>query len=875
MLDKHYQHSSVEAKHYAAWEKSGVFTADARSNKQPYTIMLPPPNVTGSLHAGHALDHTFQDVLIRYHRMKNFDALWMPGTDHAGIATQMIVERQLEAQGLKRRELGREKFLEKVWEWKEKSGSTITSQMRRLGDSPDWSRERFTMDEGLSKAVLKVFVGLYNKGLIYKAKRLVNWHPGLQTAVSDLEVLSLPTKGNLWHIRYQLADGSGELVVATTRPETMLGDTAVAVHPEDDRFKHMIGKMVKLPLMGREIPVVGDSYIDRETGTGAMKVTPAHDFNDFALGERHNLPMINVFDTTARINDNAPEKYRGLERFEARKVIVAELEEQGLLVKVEPWTSNVPHDEKSKSVIIEPFLTDQWYCDAATLAQPAIKAVEDGRTKFVPKMWENTYFEWLRNIQPWCISRQLWWGHQIPAWYDDNGKVYVAESEAEAQAQAGAGVKLTRDPDVLDTWFSSALWPFSTLGWPDKVPEVARYYPGDVLVTGFDIIFFWVARMMMMGLEFMGDVPFKTIFIHGLVRDAQGAKMSKTKGNVLDPIELINEYGADSLRFALMSLAGLGRDLKLGPQHVENYRNFITKIWNAARYCEMNEVKPVPGCDPATFKHPLNRWIANEVRRAAQSVDEQLAAYRFNDAASALYQFVYGSFCDWYLEFTKPILMGTDETAKAETRMATGWALEQMLRLLHPFIPFVTEELWSQFGFSDKMLVSESWPVLGAPLAEGAVDEVSWVVELISAVRSLRAELRISPAEKINLLIGEAAPEVAGRLARHADAIMRLARVNAPEVLAGAAPAGSVSALITGATVILPLAGVVDFDAERARLQKEIAKLDDEIAKLDARLSNDNFLAKAGEEAIEEQKERRAEATEAKVKLGEALKRLA
>ncbi len=875
MLDKHYQHATTESRHYAAWEKSGAFTGQVTSNKTPYTIMLPPPNVTGSLHAGHALDHTIQDVLIRYHRMKGMDTLWMPGTDHAGIATQMIVERQLEAQGLKRKELGREKFLEKVWEWKGKSGSTITSQMRRLGDSADWSRERFTMDEGLSRAVLKVFVSLYKKGLIYKAKRLVNWHPGLQTAVSDLEVMAIPTKGNLWHIRYDLTDGSGSLVVATTRPETMLGDVAVCVHPEDERYKGMIGKTVKLPLVGRELPIIGDSYIDKETGTGAMKVTPAHDFNDFVLGERHKLPMISIFDATAKVNDNAPEKYRGLDRFEARKQIVAELEALGHLVKVEPWTSSVPHDEKSKSVVIEPFLTDQWYCDAATLAKPAMKAVEDGRIQLVPKSAEKTFFEWMRNIQPWCISRQIWWGHQVPAWYDDKGNVYVEESEAEAQAKAGMGVELTRDTDVLDTWFSSALWPFSTLGWPDKTPEVTRYYPGNVLVTGIDIIFFWVARMMMMGIEFMGDVPFKTVFFHGLVRDPHGAKMSKTKGNVLDPLELIEQFGADALRFTLMSHAGLGRDLKLGPQHVENYRNFITKIWNAARYCEMNGVVAAPDFDPATAKHPLNRWMANQVRKAVLDTEAGIDQFRFNDAAGALYQFVWGSFCDWYLEFTKPILLGTDEAAKAETRAMTAWAMEQMLRLLHPFIPFVTEELWQHFGFSQKMLLQESWPVLGAPLAEGAVDEISWLVELISSVRSLRAELRINPAEKINLLIGEAAPGTAEKLARHQEAIMRMARVNVPELIAGSPPKNSVSTLISGATVILPLAGVIDFEAERSRLQKEIAKLDDEITKLDARLSNDNFLAKAGEEAIEEQKERREEATQAKVKLSEALKRLA
>ncbi|HRJ67046.1 MAG TPA: valine--tRNA ligase, partial [Alphaproteobacteria bacterium] len=621
MLEKTFESKDVEKKHYESWEKSGVFAADVKSNKQPYCIPMPPPNVTGSLHMGHALTMTLQDILTRFERMQGRDVLWQPGTDHAGIATQMVVERLLNKDGKTRHDLGRDNFLKRVWEWKEESGSTITRQLRRLGATPDWSRERFTMDEGLNKAVNKVFVQLYKEKLIYKDKRLVNWDPKMHTALSDLEVEQVEIKGNMHYFRYPV-EGQVErfITIATTRPETMLGDTAIAVHPDDERYKDLVGKFAALPLTDRLIPIIADEYADPTKGTGAVKITPAHDFNDFEVGKRHNLPMISIFDRDAKVNENAPEAFRGLDRFEARKKVLAELEALELIEKIEPTVHAVPHDEKSKTVILEPFLTEQWYCDAVTLAQPAIKAVEEGRTEFVPKNWENTYYQWMRNIQPWCISRQLWWGHQIPAWYDDEGKVYVAETEEEAQAEAGAGVKLTRDEDVLDTWFSSALWPFSTLGWPENNEAVKRYYPAETLITGFDIIFFWVARMMMMGIHFMGDVPFKKVYIHALVRDEKGQKMSKTKGNVIDPLDIIDEYGADALRFTLTALAAQGRDVKLGAARVEGYRNFATKLWNASRFCEMNGCALKLDYNPKAAKHTLNRWILSELAVVSESV---------------------------------------------------------------------------------------------------------------------------------------------------------------------------------------------------------------------------------------------------------------
>src|SRR5713101_4291119 len=702
MLDKTYRPASVETRLYEAWERAGAFAADPSSGKLPYTIMMPPPNVTGSLHMGHALTFTLQDILIRFERMRGRDALWQPGTDHAGIATEIVVGNQLAERQINKQDLGREKFVERVWEWKAESGGTITTQLRRLGASADWRRERFTMDAGLSAAVRRVFVALYREGLIYRDKRLVNWDPVMHTVISDLEVESRETKGSLWHIRYPVEDQPGGfLIVATTRPETMLGDTGVAVHPEDPRYAGLVGKQLQLPLVGRLIPVVADDYADPELGSGAVKITPAHDFNDFEVGRRHGLEAINIFDRDAHLNDAVPERYRGLERFAARRQVLADLEAAGLIEKVEDHVLMVPHHDRSGEVI-EPWLTDQWFCNAAELAKPAIEAVESGRTKFVPRQWENTFFEWMRNIQPWCISRQLWWGHQIPAWYGPDGKVFVAESEAEAVGDAaahyGRAVALARDEDVLDTWFSSALWPFSTLGWPDETPELARYYPGDVLVTGFDIIFFWVARMMMQGLHFTGEVPFRTVYIHALVRDARGQKMSKSRGNIIDPLELIDRYGCDALRFTLAALAAPGRDVKLSESRVEGYRNFATKVWNAARYAEMNGCALVADFSPAQCRLTVNRWITAAAADCAAAVTIALEGFRFDEAAHRLYHFVWGTFCDWYLEFTKPILQAEDADARAETQATTAWVLAQTVHLLHPIMPFLTEEVWQQLA---------------------------------------------------------------------------------------------------------------------------------------------------------------------------------
>jgi valyl-tRNA synthetase len=877
MLEKTYRPAEVEEKHYRLWEESGAFAADTRSNAKPYTIMMPPPNVTGSLHMGHALTFTVQDVLVRYNRMRRRDALWQPGTDHAGIATQMVVERNLAKDGKTRHDFGRESFIDKVWEWKAESGGTITRQLRRLGASPDWAKERFTMDEGLSRAVAKVFVELHRQGLIYKDKRLVNWDPKLHTAISDLEVEQKEIKGNLWHFRYPIDGEEGRfIVVATTRPETMLGDTGVAVHPEDERYKDLIGKHVRLPLVGRLIPIVGDEYADPATGSGAVKITPAHDFNDFEVGKRCNLEAINILDRDARLNENVPEAYQGLDRYEARKRIIAELEALELLEKIEPHTHMVPHGDRS-GVAIEPWLTDQWYVDAATLAKPAIEAVETGKTVFVPKQWENTYYEWMRNIQPWCISRQIWWGHQIPAWYGPDGTFFVEETEAAARAAAakhyGSDVELTRDPDVLDTWFSSALWPFSTLGWPDETPELARYYPTDVLVTGFDIIFFWVARMMMMGLHFMKDVPFRTVYIHALVRDEKGQKMSKSKGNVIDPLEIIGEYGTDALRFTLSAMAAQGRDIKLAVNRVEGYRNFATKLWNAARYCQMNGCEPVAGYRPVGLTQTVNRWIVGELADAAKKVADAIDAYKFNEAANAAYQFTWGNFCDWYMEFTKPILAGTDEAAKAETRATTAWVLDQILHVLHPMMPFITEELWEQLSPSRaNRLISAEWPEFGADLVDAAArDEMNWVVRLITSVRSMRSEMNVPPAAQIELTLKDANAGSLARLATHRDLILRMARLSSVEPLVGPTPNSAVQAVQDEATLVLPLEGIVDLDKERARLTKEIDKLAGEIKKIDAKLSNEQFVAKAPDEVIEEQRDRRAAADQARDKLQKAL----
>jgi len=883
MLDKTFQPGPIEAKHYQRWERAGAFACHPDSPATPYTIMMPPPNVTGSLHMGHALTFTLQDVLIRYWRARGRDALWQPGTDHAGIATQIVVERQLAERQESRARLGREKFLERVWAWKAESGGTITRQLRRLGASPDWSRERFTMDEGLSRAVRKVFVELYRRGLIYRDKRLVNWDPQLQTAVSDLEVEQHEVKGSLWYIKYPV-EGMADtfITVATTRPETLLGDTGVAVHPDDDRYRHLIGKHAILPLVGRRIPIVGDPYSDPEKGSGAVKITPAHDFNDFEVGKRHNLPLINIFDRNAHINENAPEGYRGLERYAARKRVVADIEAAGLLDKVETQLHTVPHGDRS-NVALEPWLTDQWFADAKTLAQDPIKAVETGATTFVPKQWEATFFEWMRNIQPWCISRQIWWGHQIPAWFGPDETVFVAETEGEATAAArahyGKDVALTRDPDVLDTWFSSALWPFSTLGWPDQSPAVqrdlARYYPTDVLVTGFDIIFFWVARMMMMGHAFMGDVPFRTVYIHALVRDERGQKMSKSKGNIIDPLDLIDKYGCDALRFTLAALAAPGRDVKLAASRVEGYRNFATKLWNAARYAEMNGCAPAPGFAPDKLDETVNRWIVGELAEVGARTAAAIESYRFDEAANGLYQFVWGTFCDWYLEFTKPILTGASGAAQAETRATTAWVLEQALRLLHPLMPFITEELWEQLGLAGGgPLITARWPSYeGVPRDEAAGAEMNWVVQAIAQIRAVRAEMNVPAAAQLAVAVGGAGARTQGWIATHGDAIKRIARLSA--IAPGAGKAQGTAQIVVGeATLFLELAGVVDLGAERARLGREIDRLGKEIAKFEAKLANPGFRAKADPEVIADTEERRDDAAALRGRFEAALTRL-
>jgi len=911
-IDKTYEPSQFEGRIYRAWEEAGAFRAGRpeRVDSAPYSIVIPPPNVTGSLHMGHALNNTLQDILCRFERMRGKDVLWQPGTDHAGIATQMVVERQLmEGQQLGRREMGRETFLKHVWEWKAESGDTIVKQLKRLGASCDWSRERFTMDEGLSKAVMKVFVQLYNEKLIYKDKRLVNWDPKLLTAISDLEVQQIEVKGHLWYIKYPI-EGTSELItVATTRPETMLGDTAVAVHPDDERYKHLVGKQVILPLVGRRIPIIAEEYSDPEKGTGAVKITPAHDFNDFEVGRRHHLQQISVLDVEAKVDlrDNSafledlppsPEleatlALDGEDRFVARKKIVARLEEQGLLAKIEPYAHMVPHGDRS-GVVIEPFLTDQWYVNAKALAVRAIDAVHEGKTKFIPKNWEKTYFDWMENIQPWCISRQLWWGHQIPAWYGPDGKVFVAETEDEAVARALAYYEETgtlrhhqaremavheekrapiivRDEDVLDTWFSSALWPFSTLGWPDETKELKRYYPTSALVTGFDIIFFWVARMMMMSLHFMEEIPFKDVYIHALVRDERGAKMSKSKGNVIDPLQLIDEYGADALRFTLAAMAAQGRDIKLSIQRVEGYRNFATKLWNATRFAEMNDCVTVVGFDPTSVKETLNRWIAHETERAAREITEAIEAYTFNEAAGAAYRFVWNIYCDWYLELAKPVLLGPDGAAKRETRAMVVWVRDEILKLLHPFMPFITEELWAVTGNHNALLALSDWPKLEGLTDDKAEAEIGWVIDLITAIRSVRAEMNITAP--IPLVLAGSSVESKARAERWAEFIKRLARVSEISS-AAAAPQGSVQLLVRREVAALPLKGVIDLAVERARLGKEMQKADADVARSDAKLNNPKFMEHAAEEVVEEEKEKRDEALARKAKITEALERL-
>ena len=918
MLEKTYQPAEIEDRIYRAWEQARAFEAGRpeRKGADPYCIVIPPPNVTGSLHMGHALNNTLQDVLCRFERMRGKDVLWQPGTDHAGIATQMVVERQLmERQEPDRRTLGREEFIRRVWAWKEESGGTITRQLKRLGASCDWRRERFTMDEGLSRAVIKVFVALHKEGLIYRDKRLVNWDPKLLTAISDLEVQQVETKGSLWYLKYPIEGRKDQfIVVATVRPETMLGDVAVAVHPDNENWRDLIGKHAILPLVGRRIPIVADEYADPEKGSGAVKITPAHDFNDFEVGRRHKLPVINIFDPEARLSLNDNEAFlkdattgadldvvlglHGQSREQARKAIVGLLEERALIEKIEPTVHTVPHGDRSTAVI-EPFLTDQWYVDAKTMAKEPLRAVRDGRTKFVPKNWEKTYFDWLENIEPWCISRQLWWGHQIPAWYGPDGKIFVAETEEEAVSHALAYYAeteaitpmqghdmaldpkerepfLLRDEDVLDTWFSSALWPFSTLGWPDETPELKRFYPTSTLVTGFDIIFFWVARMMMMGIHFMGRVPFQDVYIHALVRDERGQKMSKSKGNVIDPLSIIDDYGADALRFTLAAMAAQGRDIKLSPQRVEGYRNFATKLWNAVRFAELNGAVRVAGFNPKAAQETLNLWILGETEKAAAEVTPAIEAYKFNEAAGALYRFVWNVYCDWYLELSKPVLTGPDGAAKYETRAIVTFVLDEILKLLHPFMPFLTEELWRVTGESgpkrETMLVLSTWPQLEGYVDGEAEAEIGWVVDLVSAVRSVRSEMNVPAGTQIPLAL-VAGKETEERAGRWDEAIRRLARLSEISFI-DAPPRGAVQLLVRGEVAALPLAGVIDLGAERARLEKELGKIADDISRIDKKLDNADFMARAPEEVVEEQREKRKEAEGRRAKVHEALERL-
>ena len=883
MIETTFDPASVEPRVSAAWEKAEAFRAGRpdRLNAPPYSIVIPPPNVTGSLHMGHALNNTLQDILCRFERMRGKDVLWQPGTDHAGIATQMVVERQLQERQIHRRDIGRAEFLKRVWAWKEESGGIIIGQLKRLGASCDWSRERFTMDKGLSEAVVEIFVRMYEAGLIYKDKRLVNWDPKLLTAISDLEVVQEEKRGHLWHFAYPVVDEAGEetaqtITVATTRPETMLGDTAVAVHPRDERYSHLVGRNVRLPLVGRLIPIVADEYSDPEKGTGAVKITPGHDFNDFEVGRRHDLEVINIFTNEAHLNANVPEAYRGLERFAARKRIVDDMEKLGRLVQVEPHTHQVPHGDRS-GVPIEPWLTDQWYVNVRPLADKALDAVRRGETRFVPQNWEKTFFDWLENIQPWCVSRQLWWGHQIPAWYGPDGGYVIARDEIEARAKAdtkwGAGAVITRDEDVLDTWFSSALWPYSTFGWPDKTPELAKYYPTSVVVTGFDIIFFWVARMMMTGLFTLNEVPFKDVYIHALVRDEKGAKMSKSKGNVMDPLELVDKYGADALRFTLAAMAAQGRDIKLATSRVEGYRNFGTKLWNATRFAEMNGCVRDPFFDPKSAKLTLNRWIAGEAEKAAGDIQRAIETYRFNDAAGAAYRFIWNVVCDWYVELAKPILAGADEITGAETRAMVAFILDQATLLLHPFMPFITEELWAVTAGPtprEKMAVLTAWPELGGLLDGAAEEEIGWLVDLVTAIRSIRTEVGVPGGAQVPLVMVNASPAVEARVAIHCDTLKRIARISAIS-FAASAPKGAVQVIARGATAALLLEGIVDIAAEKTRLQKEIGRIDGDVAKISAKLDNPDFLSRAKEEVIEEQRERLEEASTRRAKLQDAL----
>ena len=903
-MDKTYAPHDIESRWYSQWEKQGYF--EPKGGDSAYCIMIPPPNVTGSLHMGHAFQDTIMDSLTRYHRMQGHNTLWQAGSDHAGIATQMVVERQLNAEGKTRHDLGREPFVERIWDWKEHSGNTITQQLRRMGTSLDWSRERFTMDEGLSKAVNEVFVKLHEEGLIYRGKRLVNWDPKLHTAVSDLEVISQEEQGHMWHMRYPLSDGSGELVVATTRPETMLGDTCVAVHPSDERYQHLIGKTINLPLCDREIPIIADDYVDPEFGTGCVKITPAHDFNDYDVGQRHNMPLINIFTVDASINNEMPEAYHGLDRVEARKQVVSDLDALGLLVKVEDHRLMIPRGDRS-GVIIEPLLTDQWFVKAKPLAEPAIEAVKSGKIKFVPENWDKTYYNWMNDIQDWCISRQIWWGHRIPAWYDENGNIYVGRNEAEVREKNNLSndTPLKQDEDVLDTWFSSALWPFSTLGWPDKTPDLDTFYPTSVLVTGFDIIFFWVARMIMMGLKFMDDVPFKEIYIHGLVRDAEGQKMSKSKGNVLDPIDLIDgisldqlvdkrtkglmqpkmaakiekdtrkhfpdgipSFGTDALRFTFASLASTGRDIRFDLNRIEGNRNFCNKLWNATRYVLMNTEGEDTGLgnDNCIYSLP-DQWIVSRLQRTEASVIASIEKYRFDLAAHALYEFLWNEYCDWYLELSKPILLDDNSSAeqKRGTRKTLIRVLEAVLRLLHPFMPFITEEIWQQIaplaGKKGDTIMLQAYPKPDeskiSPMAE---NDMQWVMDFVMGIRQIRGEMNIPPSKPLPVLLNNCSESDLTRLDNNRLLVNKLARLESITTLTSTdeAPQSAI-ALVGDMQILIPMAGLIDKNAELERLNKEIEKLEKEAARISGKLSNASFINKAPAAVIEKEKTKQSD----------------
>ena len=881
-IDKTFDPATIEARWYPHWEQSGLFRPE-RGEAEPFTIVIPPPNVTGSLHIGHALDNTLQDILVRHARLQGKDALWVVGTDHAGIATQMVVERNLAKDGIKRQEIGRDGFIEKVWEWKAESGGQITRQLRRLGASCDWANERFTMDEGFSRAVVKVFVDLYRQGLLYRDKRLVNWDPHFRTAISDLEVETRETNGKFWHLSYALADGSASITVATTRPETMLADMAIAVHPEDERYTALVGKQVRLPITGRLIPIVADEHADPALGSGAVKITPGHDFNDFEVGVRAGIKpseMLNMLDAEARITQAADGKVPidliGMDRFEARDWIVKLLEEDGVLLKVEDRVIQTPYGDRS-GVVIEPWLTDQWYVDAKTLAGPALEAVRSGAIRVVPETWKKTWYQWLENIQPWCVSRQLWWGHQIPVWYDEDGNPFVAEGEAEAQTLAG-NRKLTRDPDVLDTWFSSALWPFGTLGWPEQSSTLSRHYPNDVLISGFDILFFWDARMAMQGIHFMGEAPWKTLYLHGLVRAPDGSKMSKSKGNTVDPLGLIDRYGADALRFTLAAMESQGRDIKLDEKRVEGYRNFATKLWNAARFAQSNGIGGSTTIEPPAATLAINKWIVGEAVKTIQALDLALADLRFDEAANTIYHFVWSQYCDWYLELIKPVLAPVADgepvaEGAAETRAVAGWVLDQILILLHPFMPFITEELWHALSERDQDIIVAKWPMADArALDPEAMAEVEWLIRTVQGVRATRSELNVPPGARLPMHSRGASDVTIARLAANAAPLARLARVTITD--GDAAGGGAAQIVVDEATFVLPLEGVIDLAAEKARLDKGAVAAEKEAALLAGRLGNASFVEKAKPEAVAKAREDHAAKVAEAERLRAALARL-